>query len=166
MQTTVLFLILAICLSIGTNHFLIERLRITGPSMSPTLTDKQKIFINKWAYRLKKPQQSHIVAIIKQNNLFKKEYYIKRIIALPGDVVQIKQGAVYVNNQRLIEPYLTHQTSRAGRAIKKTKLSPTEYFVLGDNRSNSLDSRDLNFMTVHQKNIVGQIITSKQRNHR
>lgn len=113
-----------------------QNFRIEGFSMEPTLSSGQYIIVNRALYRwFSPPQRGDIIVLNPENN--PERDYIKRIIGLPGETVEVKQGRVYINNKPLAEDYL----ARLGSYTKPPlTLGPDEYYVLGDNRDNSNDS--------------------------
>lgn len=124
--------------------------------MYPSFEDGEYILTDKISYRLKQPARGDVVIFRAPRN---EEYdYIKRIIGLPGDLIKIENNQIYVNNQQLSEiylpvNYLTHYGSFMGTG-KAVLIPEEEYFVLGDNRDHSSDSREWGF--VPKKNIVGK----------
>jgi len=129
--------------------FLFENYRVVGSSMVPTLEDNQYLVVNKLLYRLQGPQRGDIIVFRDPHGLNRK--LIKRVIGLPGDTLEIKQGQVFIAGQPLAEPYIRDpaQYSRA-----PSQIPDGQYFVLGDNRNNSSDSS--NWGTLPRDNIVGK----------
>jgi len=122
---------------------------VIGPSMQPNLEDEQRLMVNRVVYRLHPPERGDVVVFHSPNN--HQEDYIKRIIALPEDTVEIKNGAVYVNGSKLDEPYIK---SQPGYVLAEQTITEDSYFVLGDNRNNSNDSH--RGWVVPRENIVGK----------
>ena len=127
---------------------------VDGPSMNYTLHDGQQIVVNKVIYRFHKPERGDVIVFYPPNN--GKEEYIKRIIGLPGESVEIKDGVVYIHKKDgtvipLVEHYVTDP---ARSSFEGEKIPANEYFVLGDNRNNSSDSRG--GWTVPFQNIMGK----------
>ena len=122
---------------------------VVGSSMKPSLYDGQRLLINKVVYSLHEPEVSDVVVFEPPND--QRADYIKRIIALPGDIVEVKMGVVYVNGSPLDEPYIKDQPSYT---LHPKEVPENEYFVLGDNRNNSNDSH--NGWTVPRQNIIGK----------
>lgn len=136
--------------------FIVQPHQVKGASMDPTFHDGEYILTDKIDYRLHAPQRGDVIVFIAPRN---PDYdYIKRIIGIPGDTVSIKDGSVYVNNQLLEENYINSETIiLPGEFVKNNqeiKLQTDEYFVLGDNRSHSSDSRS--WGTVPRKDIIGR----------
>lgn len=141
------------------SYLLIVRFGVTvgeveGDSMLPTLKDGERYLINRMVFRLRELQPGDIVEINKPGL---DDCSVKRIIALPGDVVQIKGGRVYVNGRERPEPYLPQGVFTEGRALgSRAYLVPDNaYFVLGDNRAISADSRT--FGAVERDRLVGRL---------
>jgi signal peptidase I len=122
------------------SRFLLMSVEIQGVSMSPTLLNGQRYILYRCPYLWRAPRHGEIVVIKDPQD---QDLSIKRIIAAPNDVVEVKADGVYVNNTRLSEPYLTSFASRALALspVKPTRLGPNDYFLLGDNRGRSADSR-------------------------
>jgi signal peptidase I len=129
--------------------------RVVGPSMSPTLHDADFYFLNRWVYVLHDPQPKDIV-VLRDPQV--NGYAVKRVIARAGDTVVLNGGHLYVNGQELEEPYLTPGTPTFTNPKHKEQTivcGTDQYFVLGDNRRNSADSRD--YGLVPRQNILGLI---------
>jgi signal peptidase I len=119
--------------------FLYQPVRVEGTSMLPVLEDQDRLFINKIAYRVGEIHAGDVVVFQYPRDHAKS--YIKRVIALPGDRIRIDQGQVVVNGKLLMEPYLQSRFAD-DRSQPEMVLPPGEYFVMGDHRSISSDSRD------------------------
>ncbi len=124
------------------------RFRIEGQSMEPNLHDGEYVLIDKVSYLLHPPERGDVVVFTPPNN---DRDYIKRVIGLPGDTVEIKGGHVYVNGTVLDEPYLKVPTNSGAQVFH---VEAGRYFVLGDNRNNSSDSRS--FGSITPQSIVGR----------
>lgn len=111
------------------------RIRVEGISMEPNLHDGQFVLVNKLAYRWNDPQRGDVIVFYYP--LDPSRRFIKRLIGLPGDVVTIRAGEVYVNGERLVEPYASPPTTQEDT----WRIGPGETFVMGDNRDDSSDSR-------------------------
>lgn len=122
---------------------------VDGPSMQPNLEDGQRLILNKIAYS--NPQRGDIIVFPPPHIDNPEKNYIKRIIGLPGETVEIIDGTVYINGQALEEPYIENS---GGVNSDPYTVPEGEYFVLGDNRINSSDSR--NGWTVPEETIVGK----------
>ncbi len=119
--------------------FLYQPVRVEGTSMLPVLEDQDRLFINKIAYRVGDIQHGDVVVFLYPHDHSKS--YIKRVVALPGDTVKIDEGTVSVNGHPLTEPYVPKRYQDE-RSQAETVVPPHEYFVMGDHRSISSDSRD------------------------
>jgi signal peptidase I len=129
--------------------FLIENYRVVGHSMDPTLADKQFLIVSKLDYRLREPRRGDIVVFLDPRDEGRK--LIKRIVGLPGEMVEIRNGQVLVGGQTLDEPYVQNQARYSDPA---TQVPEGHFYVLGDNRSNSSDSH--NWGTLAEDRIVGR----------
>ena len=119
--------------------FLYQPVRVEGTSMQPELRDQDRLFINKFAYHFENISRGDVVVF--HYPLDPSKSYIKRIIALPGDTLSVDEGRVYVNGQRIEEPYVP-RSFRDRRSIPEIVIPRGDYFVMGDHRSISSDSRD------------------------
>lgn len=130
-------------LSIGVSAFIIiflyQPVRVEGTSMLPVLEDQDRLFINKIAFRLGDIHQGDVVVFHYPRDQTKS--YIKRVIGTPGDVIRIEHGRVWVNNHLLPEPYVPARFTD-DRSQPAMLIPPDEFFVMGDHRSISSDSRD------------------------
>ena len=131
------------------------RTSVVGSSMAPTLEFKQEILVNRFIYTVSNPKPNDVVVFLPNGNE-KAHYYVKRIIGVPGDTVQIKDGAVYVNGELFEEAVETAAILDAELAADEITLTDDEYFVLGDNRNNSEDSRYANIGNVKKEYIIGK----------
>jgi len=131
-------------------RFAVQNFRIEGFSMEPNFHDGQFILVNKIEYMLKMPERGDVVVLIPPTSANRD--FIKRIIALPGDQVQVTDGKVYINGALLDEPYPLNPGSYSTGVMT---IAPEEYYVLGDNRNNSSDSHA--WGTVSVKKIVGKV---------
>ena len=129
-------LILTVVTYLLVRTFLFETYRVVGQSMEPTLQQDQRLIVSKLSYRLHKPQRGDIVVFHDPQDPSRN--LIKRIIGLPGEIVEVRNGQVFVNEQPLDEPYLDSYNMRAEPPIP---VPDGYYFVMGDNRNNSSDSR-------------------------
>jgi len=119
--------------------FLYRPVRVEGTSMLPVLEDEDRLFINEFAYRLGEIHRGDVVVFYYPHDLSKS--YIKRIIALPGDDLRIDHGSVWVNGKELVENYVPLKY-RDERSLPDTVIPAGNYFVMGDHRTISSDSRD------------------------
>lgn len=134
--------------------FVGQRTVVDGRSMNATLNDKDNLIVEKLSYRFSDPERFDIIVFPPYDT---KEYYIKRIIGLPGETVQIdEEGNIYINGELLEEDYGLETIKNPGRAIEPVTLGEDEYFVLGDNRNNSVDSRDSRVGNIKRDAIIGR----------
>ncbi|MFZ0534915.1 MAG: signal peptidase I [Anaerolineales bacterium] len=142
-------LVLSVVLFVSIN-MISARIRVDGASMEPTLVSGEYVIVNRLSYRLGSPQQGDIIVFHFPRD--PKEEYIKRVIGLPGDEVEVKNGTVYVNGQLLNESYLKVKMDYFGT----WRVPEGQLFVLGDNRNNSSDSHD--WGTVPNDYVVGKAV--------
>jgi signal peptidase I len=135
--------------------FIYQPVKVEGTSMAPTLTDKERIFINKFTYRFGLGDIQRGDTVVFWYPLDSSKSYIKRVIGLPGDRVRIDDGDVYVNGRRLVEDYVTADY-RDHVSRDEEIIPPSKYFVLGDHRSSSSDSRTWGY--VPRENIYGKAV--------
>ena len=133
--------------------FLYQPVKVEGTSMLPELKDQERIFVNKFVYRFEKISRKDIVVFWYPRDPTKS--FIKRIIGLPGDTVEIRSGTVYVNGERLKEPYLVPEFSDK-KSMDLRNVDPGYYFVMGDDRKFSSDSRTWGL--VPEKYIYGKAV--------
>ncbi len=142
-------------LSVGVSAFIIiflyQPVRVEGTSMLPVLEDQDRLFINKMAFRVGEVHRGDVVVFEYPRDHSKS--YIKRVIGLPGDRVRIDRGMVYLNGKRLDEAYVPSRYCD-DRSQPEMTVPPSEYFVMGDHRSISSDSRD--FGPVDRRLIFGK----------
>jgi signal peptidase I len=119
--------------------FLYQPVRVEGTSMLPMLKDQDRLFINKMVYRVEDVHRGDVVVFLYPGDHTKS--YIKRVIALPGDDLRIDHGEVFVNGKRMVEKYVPERFEDE-RSQPEMIVPPHEYFVMGDHRSISSDSRD------------------------
>jgi signal peptidase I len=133
--------------------FVARAYTVNGESMLPTLNHGERLLVDKLSYRFVEPARGDIVVFKYPAN--PSEQFIKRIIGVPGDVVSIENGIVYVNGQALDEDYISGP-ARIG--FRQQVVPPGTYFVLGDNRNNSEDSRFRSVGFVPKENLVGKAV--------
>jgi len=135
--------------------FVGQRTIVEGSSMNPTLVDGDNLIVDKISYRFSDPERFDVIVFPYQHA--KHTYYIKRIIGLPGETVRIDyDGNIYINGQILNESYGNEVIEKPGRASEEILLGPDEYFVMGDNRNNSSDSRDVMVGNVYRDDFIGK----------
>jgi signal peptidase I len=133
--------------------FLYQPVKVEGTSMMPTLEDQERVFINKFVYKLEPIERGDVVVFHYPRDPSKS--YIKRVIAVAGDRVRIVNGVVFVNGQRVAEPYVPDEYEDV-RSYSDNVVPPHSYFLLGDHRNLSNDSRD--FGPVDEDYIYGKAV--------
>ena len=134
----------------------IERTVVPGTSMEPTLAENTSIIVNRLSYMTKGPKRFDVI-VFEQEGEEHSYYHVKRVIGLPGEQVQIANGLVYINGEPLKEAvHGLAQIHLSGLAAEGITLDEDEYFVLGDNRNKSEDSRFANIGNVTKEQIVGK----------
>ena len=152
----VVYLIAVIIVSTLIVDFIAQRTGVQGSSMATTLEDGDNVLVEKLSYRFGDPQRYDIIVFPATDPEDAGSYYIKRIIGLPGETVQISGDDVYINGEKLDENYGTTPMGTAGIAEVPITLGDDEYFVLGDNRDISKDSRYASVGNAHRDDIVGK----------
>lgn len=150
----VIYLAVIVALTFFIVTYVGQRTRVSGQSMENTLHDGDNLIVDKISYRFRDPKRYEIIVFPYQYE--KNTYYIKRIIGLPGETVQVKDGYVYIDGEKLDEHYGKEVMNSAGIAENPIKLGEDEYFVLGDNRNHSSDSRDPSVGVLHRKDLIGR----------
>lgn len=132
----VISILIAVVLAFFIRYFIVELYMVEGPSMRPTLVNGERLVVNKFIYRFKQPVRGEIIVFKFPSDPSRD--FIKRVIAIPGDTIEIKDGRVFVNGQLLNETYILEKT----RGSYPLATVPAGHiFVMGDNRNNSEDSR-------------------------
>ncbi|MBI4812635.1 signal peptidase I [Candidatus Falkowbacteria bacterium] len=153
-------IIVSLAIIIPIRYFLIQPFYVKGASMEPSFYDHEYLIIDEISYRLHEPKRGEVIVFRYPRN--PQEYFIKRVVGLPGEKVQIKNGEVYVYNKEnsagfaLGEPYLGEGTKTYGLNEEVVSLDSNEFFVLGDNRNSSKDSRS--FGPVNRSFITGRVL--------
>lgn len=138
--------------------FVVQRTTVDGQSMEPTLDHMDNLMVDKISYRFRDPKRFEII-VLQPFLQDKKTLYIKRIIGLPGETIQIGvDGTIYINGEKLTESYGKEiiKPENIGRAIEPITLGEDEYFVMGDNRNNSGDSRSKIVGNIGRSQIIGR----------
>lgn len=136
-------------------YFIGMRTSVVGQSMSETLENGDQILVNRFMYKMIGPKANDVIVFLPNGNE-KSHYYVKRVIGVPGDTVQIKNGRIYVNGTEFTEKVDVASIEDAGLAADAVTLGDDEYFVLGDNRNNSEDSRYANIGNIKREYIIGK----------
>ena len=134
--------------------FVGQRTYVSGSSMENTLSDGDNLIVDKITYRFTDPQRFDIIVFPFQYG--EKVYYIKRIIGLPGETIRVQDGEIYVDGEILEESYGREVMRSSGIAEDPIVLGEDEYFVLGDNRNDSMDSRDPSVGLIKRDHIIGR----------
>ncbi len=135
--------------------FVVQPVKVEGTSMQPRLTDQERIFVNRFIYRFQEVRRGDVVVFWYPKD--RNKSFIKRVLGIPGDEVEIRNGVVYVNGVRISEPYLKPEY-QDHRSFGKSVVPPGQYFVLGDHRNSSNDSRSWGF--VEEGLIYGKAVFS------
>ena len=143
------FLAFVIVYSVG------MRTSVIGDSMETTLYNGQEILVNRVIYRLSTPKRGDVIVFLPNGNQ-NSHFYVKRVVGLPGETVQIRDGSVYIDGVFLEESEEFDRMIDAGIAENELSLATDEFFVLGDNRNASSDSRDPRVGVVYGKDIIGR----------
>ena len=151
---TLLYLLVIVLLTWVIVTFVGQRTKVDGHSMEPTLSDGDNLIVDKLSYRFRDPERYDIIVFPYQHA--ENTYYIKRIIGLPGETVQVIDGYMYINGKKLDEHYGAEVMEDPGIAAEPIKLGDDEYFVLGDNRNHSQDSRDPYVGVLKRSDLMGR----------
>ena len=153
--STVLYLLAVFALTFLFITFVAQRTEVSGQSMEPTLHDRDSLLVDKLSYRFSDPKRFDIVIFPYQYG--DDQYFIKRVIGLPGETVRVDyDGVIYINGEILKENYGAEVIKDPGRAETEVELKEGEYFVMGDNRNHSMDSRDISVGNIKKKDILGK----------
>lgn len=142
----------ALCLSLLITKFVAHHTSVEGSSMNPTLSNGDQLIVENVSYYFHEPERFDIVVFPVSENT----NYIKRIIGIPGDCIRIQDGSIYINDELLQEPYSFDPIEDAGIAEDEIILSAGKYFVLGDNRNESKDSRSSEVGVIDRSQIQGK----------
>ncbi|MDE7322713.1 MAG: signal peptidase I [Lachnospiraceae bacterium] len=150
-----IYMLLVFCAAYLIVTYVGQRTQVSGSSMETTLSDGDHLIVDKISYRFSDPERFDIIVFPFQYDM--DTYYIKRIIGMPGETVQIDEsGNIYIDGEILEESYGREVIQNAGRACDPILLGEDEYFVMGDNRNNSSDSRDPSVGNIHRNDIIGR----------
>lgn len=132
-----------------------QRVSTVGNSMSPLLSNGDVVLVNRFIYNTSSPKRGDII-VFKPNGNENSHYYIKRVIGLPGETVEIIEGKIYIDGKKLEEDYTATEISDVGIVTEKMELGGDEFFVLGDDRGKSEDSRMADVGNVKRVHIYGK----------
>ena len=153
--STIIYLVVIFCLTWLFITFVMQRTEVSGSSMEPTLQDGDSLLIEKVSYRFSDPKRFDI--IIFPYRYGDEQYFIKRVIGLPGETIRIDyDGNIYIDGVILNEGYGAEVILDPGRAETEVVLGEDEFFVMGDNRNHSMDSRDISVGSINKKDILGR----------
>ncbi|WP_230397317.1 signal peptidase I [Novisyntrophococcus fermenticellae] len=147
---------LIVLLAAGVSFFFCKSIVLQEGSMEPTLKAGDRVLINSASYKLSSPKRGDII-VYRTTEDAKSSLHVKRIIGLPGETVQIKDGQILIDNKTYVEKKGFPAITNPGLAEDTVKLGSGEYFVLGDNRNNSEDSRHVDMGNIKKKNIIGKL---------
>ncbi len=153
--STSVYILFVLCAVYLITHFVGQRTEVRGSSMEPKLSNADNLIVDKISYRFHDPERFDIIVFPfrYEDNVF----YIKRIIGLPGETVRIdEEGNILINGEILEEDYGKEVIQSPGVAYEEIRLADNEYFVMGDNRNNSTDSRDPSVGNITREEIVGR----------
>lgn len=150
-------LIIAFVLAMIIRTFVVQAFKIPSGSMRETFLEGDRILVNKFIYRFKEPQRGDIIVFRYPQN--KKKDFVKRLIAMPGEVVEISDGDIYINDTlvqgpQLIRDFYYYNRGEYGQIGQRITVPPESYYVLGDNSASSKDSRFWGF--VPKENLLGK----------
>lgn len=135
--------------------YVVSLQQVVGPSMNPNYKDGDILILNKLVYRFKKPSRFEVVAIKYQDT----KYFIKRVIGLPGEKIEYKEGKLYINDKVIEEPFETTKVDDFNLSVLGYETIPEGYYlVVGDNRENSLDSRSPQVGLIKEKDFIGKVM--------
>lgn len=150
-----IYILVVLVLTLLVVRYVGQRTVVMGHSMEPTLSDQDNLLVDKLSYRLHDPKRFDVVVFPYQ--YADKTYFIKRIIGLPGETVRIDDtGSIYINDELLMEAYGKEVIEDPGLARDGITLDADEYFVLGDNRNDSSDSRFVSVGNIKGSQIIGK----------
>lgn len=152
-----IYIVVAILIIIFVPRYVMERVSVDGSSMNATLQDHDQLIAEKISVRLNRLKRFDIIYFY-PNGDTEIEPYIKRLIGLPGDTIYIEDSVVYLNGSPLCEDYANEPSFKAYNAKDPIRLGPNEFFVLGDNRNHSADSRISDVGIVTRDQIIGRAI--------
>lgn len=148
------FLLIVVALTWFVVTFIGVRTKVSGHSMEPSLHHQDQLLVDKISYRFSDPERYDIIVFPYAHE--RGVYYIKRIIGMPGETIQIQDGEVYIDGELLGEEYGAEPMIDPGIAANPITLGEDEYFVLGDNRNHSTDSRSTSVGVLKRADLIGK----------
>lgn len=136
-------------------YYFMTSLTCVGQAMEPSINSGDQVLVNRFVYSVTAPKRGDVI-VFKPNGNVNSHYYMRRVIGVPGDTVQVREGFVYVNDELLETGIGNEKMSYAGLAEEEITLGKDEYFVLGDNRDMSEDSRNADIGNVRKSDIYGK----------
>ncbi len=150
-----LYIFVILILAYLLSRFVVKRTGVDGHSMEETLHDGDQLLVDQLSYRFHEPERFDIIVF---PNMGTQGNLVKRIVGLPGEEVRIDEaGVIYINETPLTEHFGKEPIKDPGLAARTVKLHDGEFFVLGDNRNDSLDSRSADVGIVYEQNIIGKV---------
>ncbi len=150
-----LYILIILLLALIIRGLAFQRTVVSGDSMYPSLNDGDSLIVNKLAYRFKEPKRYDVIVF--PYSATKRIYYVKRIIGLPGETVEIREGVILIDGVVLPYKYNRDPIENPGTAATEIKLGEREFFVLGDNVGSSIDSRSPDVGNVYRDQIIGKV---------
>lgn len=145
-------------------HFALKKASMIGSSMQTTLYNGEDLIVNRTSYKLFSPKRGTVIAFYPETDENEEHtdssILVRRVVGLPGEQVQIKDGLIYINGEPLSEKYKFDPIESAGRALEPVTLEKNEYFVMSDKRDDLDDSRSTSFTKVYKKQIIGKVVFS------
>ena len=149
-----IYILIILALALAVKILVFQRTVVEGGSMESTLQDGDSLLVEKLSYRFSDPERFDIVVFPYTGE--KGVYFVKRIIGLPGETVEIREGVLLIDSKVLPYRYNRDKIMNAGLVSTEITLHENEYFVMGDNRNHSMDSRDISVGNIHKKDILGK----------
>lgn len=136
-------------------HYTLERTEMVGDDMQTVIEDGDSIILNKFTYLFSNPKRFDLI-VYKQYGNENNYYEISRVVGLPGETIQIMDGDIYINDEKIFDPVIAEKMENAGLASEKIQLADNEYFILADNRNNGIDSRFASVGNILEDEIIGK----------
>ncbi len=150
-----IYILIILLLTLIIRGLAFQRTVVSGDSMYPCLNDGDSLIVNKLSYRFKEPERFDVIVF--PFSATQRIYYVKRIIGLPGETVEIREGVILINGHVLPYKYNRDPINNPGVAGTEIKLGEREFFVLGDNVEASIDSRSSEVGNIYRDQIIGKV---------